>query len=122
MEHFENLREKKEYLRYGIFRENMKKIQFLQETEQGSGVYGANHLADVSEQEFRRDYLGINLNKVNPAKSLAVIGREWMDRFHLFHLLGLKRSKKKNETIVFLKRFLKKINCYLKTVVLKTIV
>ena len=95
MEHFENLREKKEYLRYGIFRENMKKIQFLQETEQGSGVYGANHLADISEQEFKRDYLGINLNKVNPAKSLAVIGREWMDRFHLFDLFGLKRPKKK---------------------------
>ncbi|XP_023329222.1 putative cysteine proteinase CG12163 isoform X2 [Eurytemora carolleeae] len=52
--------------RYGIFRENMKKIQFLQETEQGSGVYGANHLADISEQEFKRDYLGINLKKDDP--------------------------------------------------------
>ena len=43
----------------------MKKIQFLQETEQGSGVYGANHLADVSETEFKRDYLGINMMKVS---------------------------------------------------------
>ena len=88
----------------------MKKIQFLQETEQGSGVYGANHLADISEEEFKRDYLGINLEKVNPAKSL--IGREWMGCFHYFEIQSVlfknDEEKMKNETTV-LKRSFKNI-------------
>jgi len=59
--------DRKEYKkRYGIFRENMKKVQFLQETEQGTGVYGANSLADVSEEEFKQHYLGLNTLKDDP--------------------------------------------------------
>ena len=34
--------------RYAIFRSNMKKVQFLQETEQGTATYGATHLADLT--------------------------------------------------------------------------
>jgi len=52
--------------RYGIFRENMKKVQFLTQTEQGTGVYGSNHLADISEEEFKKHFLGINELKDDP--------------------------------------------------------
>ena len=56
---------KEEYLkRFAIFKDNMKKVQFLQETEMGTGVYGATHLADVTEQEFKKHYLGVDLKKV----------------------------------------------------------
>jgi len=50
---------KREYhYRFGIFQENMKKVQFLRETELGTGVYGNSPLADLTEEEFKRDYLG----------------------------------------------------------------
>ena len=43
----------------------MKKVQFLQETELGTGEYGASSLADLTEQEFKQNYLGINMQKVD---------------------------------------------------------
>jgi len=46
--------------RYGIFRENMKKVQFLHETEQGTGEYGATAAADLTEMEFKKTFLGWN--------------------------------------------------------------
>jgi len=52
--------------RYGIFRENMKKVQFLQETELGTGIYGATHLADLTSEEYKNQFLGLNLLKDDP--------------------------------------------------------
>ena len=46
--------------RYRTFRKNMKKVYEIQALEQGSAVYGANHLADLTEEEFKRNYLGFN--------------------------------------------------------------
>ncbi|XP_059483210.1 uncharacterized protein LOC132201224 isoform X2 [Neocloeon triangulifer] len=45
--------------RFHIFRANMKKIQHLQETEQGSAKYGPTRFADMTSQEFKRNYLGL---------------------------------------------------------------
>jgi len=44
--------------RYKIFRSNMELVARLQAEERGSGVYGATHLADLTPEEFRRNYLG----------------------------------------------------------------
>ena len=46
--------------RYRIFKANMKIVEKLQAMELGTAVYGATHLADLSPEEFRRDYLGYN--------------------------------------------------------------
>ena len=46
--------------RYNIFRSNMKVVEKLNAMERGTAVYGATHLADLSPEEFRRDYLGYN--------------------------------------------------------------
>ena len=46
--------------RYRTFRNNMKKVYKIQALEQGSAVYGTNHLADLTEEEFKRNYLGSN--------------------------------------------------------------
>jgi len=46
--------------RYRTFKKNMKKVYELQASELGSAVYGATHLADLTEEEFKRDYLGFN--------------------------------------------------------------
>merc|ERR1719319_669003 len=52
--------------RYSVFREIMKKVQFLTESDLGTATYGATHLADLSEEEFKRDYLGVNMKKDDP--------------------------------------------------------
>jgi len=65
--HGKKYKNKVEYQkRFTIFKENMKKVQFLQETELGTGVYGATHLADITEHEFKTNYLGMNLKKDDP--------------------------------------------------------
>jgi len=46
--------------RYRTFRNNMKKVYEIQALEQGSAVYGATHLADLTEEEFKKNYLGFN--------------------------------------------------------------
>jgi len=46
--------------RYRTYRKNMKKVYQLQASELGSAEYGATHLADLTEEEFKRDYLGFN--------------------------------------------------------------
>lgn len=38
--------------RFKIFRENMKKVQILNENEQGTAKYGATKFADLTEEEF----------------------------------------------------------------------
>jgi len=45
--------------RFRIFRANLKKIKALQDTEQGTALYGPNMFADLSEKEFKRQYLGL---------------------------------------------------------------
>ena len=48
---YENLEEYQK--RFGIFKENMKKVQFLRETEKGSAEYGPTQFSDLTEQEFK---------------------------------------------------------------------
>ncbi|XP_059087882.1 cathepsin L-like [Tigriopus californicus] len=66
--HFKSfvIRHKKQYsslaelkLRFRIFRQNMKKVQFLTETEQATGKYGASQFSDLTAQEFKTNYLGL---------------------------------------------------------------
>jgi len=45
--------------RYGVFKQNMKKVQFLQESELGTGQYGATAVADLTETEFKKNFLGL---------------------------------------------------------------
>jgi len=50
----------KEYdYRFGVFRENMKKVKKLQETEQGTAVYGPTYFADFTEKEFKTYFTGL---------------------------------------------------------------
>lgn len=53
--------------RFSIFKQNMKKVQFLRETEQGTGVYGASQFADLTEQEFKQR-LGLTPGKFDHVK------------------------------------------------------
>ena len=52
--------------RFGIFKENMKKVQFLRETERGSGKYGATKFADLTEEEFKERHLGLYTKQYDP--------------------------------------------------------
>ena len=45
--------------RFGIFKENMVKVQFLRETERATGVYGATKFADLTAEEFKERHLGL---------------------------------------------------------------
>ncbi|XP_012538437.1 uncharacterized protein LOC105837850 [Monomorium pharaonis] len=49
-------------LRLHIFRENLRIIELLRKTEQGTGQYGVNMFADLSREEFRTRYLGLRLD------------------------------------------------------------
>merc|ERR1719250_349450 len=40
--------------RYGVFKQNMKKVQFLQETELGTGQYGATAVQTSQKQNSRK--------------------------------------------------------------------
>ncbi|CAG0916083.1 unnamed protein product [Notodromas monacha] len=57
-------RHKKEYSpeerkrRFAIFKENMLKIAELQKNEQGTAKYGPTKFADLSEEEFKKQFLG----------------------------------------------------------------
>ena len=44
-----------------IFRENMEKVQFLRETERGTGKYGPTIFADLTEEEFKSQKLGLKI-------------------------------------------------------------
>ena len=61
---YENLDEYQK--RFGIFKENMKKVQFLRETEQGTGEYGPTFFSDLTDEEFKERHLGLYPNKYNP--------------------------------------------------------
>jgi len=58
--HNKTYTDKEEYkYRYGVFKQNMKKVQFLQESELGTGQYGATAMADMTETEFKKNFLGL---------------------------------------------------------------
>merc|ERR1719410_1021231 len=58
-EHGKEYQDRAEYkFRYGIFRDNMKKVQFMRETDQGTAEYGATEFADMTETEFKQ-HLGL---------------------------------------------------------------
>lgn len=44
--------------RFKIFCENMNKVEIIRAHEQGTAVYGATEFADISEEEFKKQYLG----------------------------------------------------------------
>lgn len=54
LKHNKSYPSKEEYhRRLRIFRANLKKIQVLQETEQGSGVYGPTIFADLTSMYLK---------------------------------------------------------------------
>ncbi|NP_001156453.1 cathepsin F isoform 1 precursor [Acyrthosiphon pisum] len=46
--------------RFRIFAANMKKVKLLQNHEQGSAIYGATQFADLTKNEFKKKYLGLD--------------------------------------------------------------
>lgn len=58
--------------RFRVFCLNMKRIETIQKSEQGSAKYGVTKFADLSEEEFRRMYL-------SPKWDLTV-GRSWLKK------------------------------------------
>ena len=59
--------DKNEYKRrYKVFRQNMKKVQFLRETEKGTGEYGVTEFSDLTEEEYRKNKLGLKQVKNGP--------------------------------------------------------
>jgi len=58
--HVKKYGDKNEYKRrYKVFRQNMKKVQFLRETEKGTGEYGVTEFSDLTEEEYRKNKLGL---------------------------------------------------------------
>ena len=54
-EHGKEYEDRAEYkLRYGVYKDNMKKVQFLRETDQGTAEYGATEFADLTESEYKQ--------------------------------------------------------------------
>lgn len=60
--------------RFKIFKGNMKKVQFLRETERGSAKYGVTEFSDMTEAEFRKHKLGLK-----PKKKLGGLGKGLRD-------------------------------------------
>jgi len=66
-EHNKTYGTRQEYKRrYAVFRDNMKKVQFLRETELGTGEYGPTALADITETEFKTNFLGWHKERDDP--------------------------------------------------------
>ncbi|XP_035826540.1 uncharacterized protein LOC101857656 isoform X2 [Aplysia californica] len=45
--------------RFQVFCENMKKVETIQSMERGTAKYGVTQFADLSEEEFSKQYLGL---------------------------------------------------------------
>lgn len=56
--------------RFGIFKENMVKVQFLKETERATGIYGATKFADLTAEEFKERHLGLYPKAYNPVDNV----------------------------------------------------
>lgn len=52
-----NYANEEEAHRYEVFVKNMHKADMLQRREKGTAVYGATQFADMTEEEFRKNYL-----------------------------------------------------------------
>lgn len=52
--------------RFNVFKENMKKVQFLRETERGTAHYGASIFAHLTEDEFKTQKLGFKPKLKDP--------------------------------------------------------
>ncbi|XP_025416019.1 cathepsin L-like isoform X1 [Sipha flava] len=46
--------------RFRIFAANMKRVKLLQDNEQGTAIYGATQFSDLTKNEFKKKYLGLN--------------------------------------------------------------
>jgi len=55
--------------RFGVFKENMQKVQFLRETERGTGVYGGTKFADLTAEEFKERHLGLYTKAYDPVEN-----------------------------------------------------
>jgi len=64
---YENLEEYQK--RFEIFKENMLKVRFLRETEQGTGIYGPTFFSDLTEKEFKERHLGFYPPKYDPVSN-----------------------------------------------------
>jgi len=69
--HGKDYSNKNEYKRrYKIFKQNMKMVQFLRETERGTGEYGETEFADMTQEEFKAHKLGLKEIKTEGLKDL----------------------------------------------------
>ena len=55
---------------FEIFKDNMKKVQLLRDTEQGTGEYGPTMFSDLTEEEFTEQNLGFYPPKYNPVSNV----------------------------------------------------
>lgn len=60
---YSNLEEKNK--RFRIFAANMKKVMLLQNNEQGTAIYGATEFADLTKNEFKKKYLGLDQSLIS---------------------------------------------------------
>jgi C1A family cysteine protease len=69
-EHNKEYKNKLEYdEKFAIFRENMKKVQFLSDTERGTAFYGTTKFADLTAEEFKKRHLGLNPKSFNAVQN-----------------------------------------------------
>ena len=74
-EHGKEYQNREEYkYRYSVFRDNMKKVQFMTETEQGTAKYGATVFADLTEAEFKQQ---LGLTPVWKSHRLQEDNQDW---------------------------------------------
>jgi cathepsin F len=61
MENFDKKYDSQEEYTYrlGIFKENMKKVTLLENSEQGTAKYGPTIFADLTEEKFSKHHLGL---------------------------------------------------------------
>ena len=52
----------------------MEKVQFLKETERGTGKYGPTIFADLTEEEFKKQKLGLKIPSELQSKDGLVSG------------------------------------------------
>ncbi|CAF4948436.1 unnamed protein product [Rotaria sp. Silwood1] len=60
--------------RFVVFKENLNRIELLNEQEEGTAIYGITHLTDLNEEEFTQYYLNerLSFSKPIPQSSLSL--------------------------------------------------
>ncbi|CAF0800476.1 unnamed protein product [Adineta steineri] len=56
------LNDKEKEKRFQIFKDNLNRIEELNEKEEGTAIYGITHLSDLNEEEFTQYYLNERLS------------------------------------------------------------